>query len=270
MLKALIVEDEFRSREALKILIEEHCKGVKVAGLASTIEEGVNLIQTIKPDILFLDIELHPGTGFDLLKKVEKRDFQVIFTTAYEQYAIDAIKANALDYLLKPIDIDELQNAVERVIADREKPTQNQLLENLLSNLNVEEKPQNLALKISGGVKFIKAADIHYCEADGAYTHLHLNTGEKFTQSKNLKEYEEILDEKSVVRVHHSYIININYVDMWQKSPESILIMKDGTKIGVSVKRREAFLAKMLRKNPWQPEAYLQVLVLNSTQPNTW
>ena len=244
MLSIVIVEDESRSQEVIKNLLEEYCEEVRIDGIASSVDEGVKVISSVQPDIVFLDIEMHPGTGFDVLERLDHQDFHLIFTTAYEHYALKAIRASAIAYLLKPIDILELQNAVAKASERIEEKTQAQQIQYLLSNLKSKERNQKLALKISGGVKFVEESEISYCEAEGSYTCIHFTDGKKLLQSTNLKEFESLLDKDNFIRVHHSFLVNVNQIDSWVKS-SSRVIMKDGMSIAVSAKRKDEFAKRM-------------------------
>src|SRR5688572_26299252 len=204
MLKSIIVDDESKSRESLRILIEDFCDNVKVCALCQNVDEGIKAIQEHKPEVVFLDIQMQRETGFDLLTKIKTIDFEVIFTTAYSEYAIKAFKFSAIDYLLKPIDIEELKGALSKV----EKKLNGsfaQRLEHLMQNLK-PATPQNfkLALPTSDGLVFIKIDDILYCEASSNYTEIFCADGKKYIVSRTLKEYEDILVDHNFFRIHNS------------------------------------------------------------------
>ncbi|MEM9339414.1 MAG: LytTR family DNA-binding domain-containing protein [Bacteroidota bacterium] len=245
MLKYLIVEDEIPNQKTLKNLLDEYCVNIEFLCFAQNVEEAIQSIDHLKPDLVFLDIELQTGTAFEVLREISHRDFDIIFTTAYEHYAIKAIKYAAIDYLLKPIDIKELQEAVHKAHSHQHLQNFHQRSEKLLKNLTSKKEEQVFALKLSDGFKFIHPSDIVYCQADGSYTQIHLVSGEQILQSTNLKEYEKMFHEIGFIRVHHSYLINSTQIDRFVKGKNASVFMKDGTEISVSAKRRDEFLEKM-------------------------
>lgn len=246
MLTAIIVEDELYSREMLKTLLHDYCPEVAVKGTTSSIEEGIHLVNTFHPKLVFLDIALEEGTGFDLLKRVSNRTFDVIFTTAYEHYALRAIKFSAIDYLLKPIDLDELQLAITKVTRKQRTQAENLQIDELLKNFyNQHCHRHTITLATSDGLMFVAVNQIVRLEAMGSYTQFYLNTGKKIMVSKHLKEYEQLLDEEEFCRIHQSHVINLNEVTQFVKADGGYVILKDQTKLKVSPNRREYFLSKM-------------------------
>ena len=245
-MKILIIEDEKKSREGLKNLIEEFCDEATVVGMASNVQEGLQQINEKNPDLLMLDIEMQSATGFDLLEKVDSFNFEVIFTTAYEQYAIKAIKFSALDYLLKPIDVQELKQAIEKARMKRSLNTVNERVSLLLKNMRVDNpKTRKITLSTSEGLVFIPVQDIIRCEAQGAYTNFHLRNNKKIMVSKNLKEYENLLGDSGFFRIHNSHLVNLSEVERFIKSEGGYAVMKDGAKVAVSQTRKEEFLELM-------------------------
>ncbi|TDH28589.1 response regulator transcription factor [Segetibacter sp. 3557_3] len=246
VLKAVIVDDETRSREFLRTLVEEFCTDVKVAGLAANVPEAVALINTHKPDVVFLDIELQTGTGFDVLQHFIDPQFQVIFTTAYDHYAIRAIKFSAIDYLLKPIDIEELQLAIEKAKSRVENNSSKQTIDRLLQNIR---KPANsdfsITLATSEGLEFVPIQNIIRLEASGPYTHFFLKEGRKIMVSKNLKEYETMLGDHNFFRVHNSHIINLKEVKRMIKTDGGYAVMNDESTIAISPKKRDEFMTQI-------------------------
>ncbi len=243
--KAIIVEDELRSREFLNNLVKEYCPGVQVLAMAATVDEAIQAINTHKPELVFLDIELHTGTGFDVLESVEDTNFHVIFTTAYDHYAVKAIKFSAVDYLLKPIDVDELQSAVQKV-SNKLSGNDQQALQVLLQNLR---KPLgsdfSITLATSEGLEFVPLQQIIRLEASGPYTHFFLKEGKKIMVSKNLKEYELLLTEHHFFRVHNSHIINMKEVKRMIKTDGGYAIMNDESMISISPKKKDEFMQQM-------------------------
>jgi two-component system LytT family response regulator len=245
MLKTIIIDDELKSRESLRILIEDFCEGVEVLALCQNVNEGIAAIEKYKPDVIFLDIQMQRETGFDLLNKIKEIDFEVIFTTAYSEYAIKAFKFSAIDYLLKPIDIGDLKAALLKVekkvgntIANRLK----QMMDNLKGG-SVENF--KLALPTSEGLLFIKTNDILYCEASSNYTQIVMADGKKHVVSRTLKEYEDLLSENNFFRIHHSYLINLNMVKKYVRGEGGYVVMNNDTSLDVSKRKKDAFLERI-------------------------
>jgi two-component system, LytTR family, response regulator len=245
MLRVVIVEDEIHSRETLKGMLEEFCEGVQIVGMAADVETAVTLIKETTPDLLFLDVELQTGTGFDVLDKVGEVGFDVVFTTAFEQYAVKAIKLSSLDYLLKPIDVEELQLAVEKAKEKNDDEVQKRKLEILMSNLEPSTAKKRICLATGDSIEFINIPDILYCEANGAYTNFHLSSGTAILVSKNLKEYETILSDQNFMRVHNSFLINLAEVKKFVKSEGGYILMKNNSQISISQKKRDEFFERM-------------------------
>ncbi|MGN6419861.1 MAG: LytR/AlgR family response regulator transcription factor [Pseudobacter sp.] len=239
---AFIVEDETRSRELLQNLLEEYCPALQVVGSASSVEEAIKAIHLTKPQVLFLDIELHPGTGFDILQRTAEIHFQVIFTTAYDHYAIKAIKFSALDYLLKPIDVQELQSAVQRAIQQLSHHQPQQSLQLLLQNLVKKQQDYTISLSTAEGLEFIPVAAVLRLEANGAYTIFHLKDGRTIMVSRNLKEYENLLGEHGFFRIQNSHIVNLKEVKKYLRTDGGYAVMNDDTQLAISPKKKEAFL----------------------------
>lgn len=244
MLKVIIIEDEPHGRETLKNLLTDYCEDISILEMCATVHEGIEAIQTHHPDLVFLDIELHTGNGFEILEKVERHDFEVIFTTAFENYAIKAIRFSALDYLLKPIDIAELQEAVQKARDRRRGMDTNRNLINLIRNMNSLQH-KTITLSTSEGLEFVDVNDIIKLEASGSYTYFHLKNNRKMLVSKNLKEYETLLSDSHFYRIHHSCVINLNEVEKYVKMEGGYIVMKDGSQASVSQKRKDKFIELM-------------------------
>lgn len=245
-LKAIIVEDEKHSRETLKNLLEEFCTDIDVINSAVSVNEAVTKISELNPDVVFLDIELQTGTGFDVLTQLKDIKFEVIFTTAFEQYAIKAVKFSSLDYLLKPIDIEELQIAVEKAKQLKNQEVYKKQLETLMLNLK-QQKPKlnKICLATSDGFEFINVNDIIYCKAEGSYTTFILNNNAKLLVSKHLKEYENLLLEQYFMRVHNSFLINLKEVKKYIKADGGYIIMNNNDTVSISRSKKEGFLEIM-------------------------
>ena len=242
-LRAIIVEDEKHSRETLKSLLEEFCVGVKVIAMAGSVDEAVEIIKAEKPDLLFLDIELQTGTGFDVLEKVAHLNFEVIFTTAFEQYAIKAVKFSSLDYLLKPIDIEELQSAIQKAQTKKNQEVYKKQLETLMLNLK-QQKPKlnKICLATAEGFEFINVNDIIYCKAEGSYTTFILKNSEELLVSKHLKAYEDLLLEQGFMRVHNSFLINLKEVKKYVKSDGGYIVMNNNDTVSISRSKKDGFI----------------------------
>jgi two-component system, LytTR family, response regulator len=246
MLRSIIVEDEKNNRETLKSMLLEFCPGVEVMGMAASVPEARDMIHRLKPELIFLDIELQTGSGFELLEPAGSVDFDVIFTTAYEQYAIKAIKLSSLDYLLKPIDIEELQQAVEKAIQKKHTHTHSDQIEVLLSHLKTKPAPpRKICLATSEGLEYIATQDIILCEANGSYTTFYVKDGIRIMVSKNLKEYESLLEGLDFMRVHNSYLINLREVKKFIKADGGSIIMQNGHQVSISPKKRQLFMDAM-------------------------
>jgi two-component system LytT family response regulator len=245
MINAIIVDDELKSRESLKILLEEFCDNVTVKALCQDVAEAVQAIQQYKPDVVFLDIQLQRETGFDLLTQLGDFNFEVIFTTAYAEYAIKAFKFAAIDYLLKPIDIEELKRALSKV----EKRMNDSIalrLQQLMQNLkNTSSENYKLALPTTDGLVFVKMQDILYCEASSNYTEITVMDGKKYIVSRTLKEYEDMLGEHSFYRIHNSYLINLNAIKKYVRGEGGYVIMANDKSLDVSKRKKEGFLARI-------------------------
>ncbi|MBY5949781.1 LytTR family DNA-binding domain-containing protein [Algoriphagus sp. NF] len=243
---ALIVEDEFHSRETLKGFLREYCPEVQLVEEATNVDDAVNKIAVHRPELIFLDIELQTGTGFDVLQRLNHLNFQLIFTTAFEHYAIKAIKFSSLDYLLKPIDLEELQAAVQKAIERKESENRQELIENLLGNLtNPQSEHQKICLSTAEGVEFIPIKDILFCEAAGSYTKFFLSGGKELLVSKNLKEYEIILQNQHFMRTHNSFLINLQEVKKYVRSDGGYIIMNGGKQANLSPSKKDEFLKRM-------------------------
>ena len=231
------------SRATLAHDLEEYCPQIKLVGQADGVQSGIAAIAHHEPDVVFLDIQMGDGTGFDMLEQIGSFDFKVIFTTALDAYGIKAIKFSALDYLLKPIDPDELTKAVAKLgLPAAETPMKDHialLLENL-KGLHPESK--RIALNSADKVHMVFVKDIVRCESQGAYTLFYLLNGEQVLVTKNLKEYELLLEEYSFVRVHHSHLINFAYLKAYVKKEGGHAVMADQSEVPVSFRKRNKLL----------------------------
>jgi two-component system LytT family response regulator len=235
MLNALIVDDEESGAKGLGKLLTRYCPGVTLVGTAQSADEAEQKISALQPDLLFLDIEMPLGNGFDLLNRIKNKNFEVIFTTAYSQYAIKAFKHNAIDYLLKPVEPEELMAAVNRCAEKIGKESTNlKKIENLLLALRQPKKVNNLPVHTQEGIIYLETETVTRLEAYGNYTIIYLTGGRKFVSSRTLKEYEELLSEQQFFRVHKSNLINLSHVKQYMKGEGGEVLMSDGSLIEVS------------------------------------
>jgi len=248
-LKAIIVDDEEFARSSLFFLLQQNCQQVEITGIARSVNEAKDILDHHPIDLIFLDIAMPGGNGFELVADAQKHNAAIIFTTAYDQYALKAIKANALDYLLKPIDIDELKTAVDKVSQHiklfKSQNENDERINNLASSLSSRSEIRKLTLPYGQGFKMIDIDDIIYIEADSNYSIVHLNNHEKITVSKVLREFEELLPTDQFVRIHKSSIINLNYLKEYNSKNGLQVFLKNGESINISRRRASDFFEKI-------------------------
>lgn len=235
---SLIIDDESGNRENLRRMLNLHCPQIIVQGECSSVKEARECISTLSPQLLFLDICMADGTGFDLLESLAGLSVEVIFITAFDQYAIQAIRFSALDYLLKPIDTKELINAVGKAVQIIKTKQLNHRMQNLLQNSLRLDKKKRLALSVADKIEFIEISDIIRCEADNNYTTFYLKSGDKLIVSRTLKEYDELLTPYNFLRVHQSHLINLDEIKSFIKNDGGYLVMNDGSSVSISRQRR--------------------------------
>ena len=248
ILNAIIIDDEERARNTLSSLLLNYCPEINVVANCSNVPDGVIAINKYKPDVVFLDIEMPDYNGFELLGFFREIDFDIIFVTAYSEYAIKAFEISAVDYILKPIDIDQLKNSVEKL---KQKKMYSQMQEQiqLLKESYKGDDIRKIAISMSNGLTFVEISGIVFLEADGAYTMFYIKDGRKILASKKLKFYEDILSNRSFFfRTHRSYFINVNYIKKYTRS-ENAILMDNDTTITISRDRKQEFesLLKNLR-----------------------
>jgi len=234
-MKAVLVDDEISNLENLRTLLQKHCPQVTIMATAQQVNDAIYAIEKHLPDIVFLDIQMGNQTGFDVLKALPKRNFEVIFVTAYDKYGIQAVKFAALDYLLKPIDIEELKTAVNKAKHKLTTQIQNLQLDFLLQQIKKPEKNiTKIALQMQSEIRYVDLSEIIRCEADNTYTHFFLSSKEKILVSKSLKEYADLLSTHGFLRTHQSHLVNPKYVKSWLKEDGGMLLLISGEKIPVS------------------------------------
>ena len=243
MIRCIIIEDEPVSRDMLALMLNRHKDNIEIIDSCSNPTEGIESISKHQPDLVFLDIQMPKMNGFDMLKKIKTINFEVIFTTAFDQYAINAIRISALDYLLKPIDDEDLTLAINKCkIRMQEKKPQLQY-ENLFNNLtNKNPLDKTIALSASDGISFIKMSDIIRVEADGRYAKFHLLNKQTILVSKTLGDFEEILTANQFFRIHDSNIVNLNHVKKFIRGDGGTVILSDNTELDVARRRKDDFV----------------------------
>ena len=243
MIKAILIDDEVHCLDTLSLLLKEYCPDVQIMEQCRSAKQGLEAIAKYKPDLVFLDIEMPAMNGFEMLEQFSEIPFAIIFTTSYDQYAIKAIRFSALDYLLKPIDPNELVSAIKKVQEQRHLPVAEQF-QMLLKQIQGKEHHFNkIAVPTSEGFELIPADQVLYCEANDNYTHLFLKNKNKIIACRTLKEMEEQLqDFPFFVRVHHSYLVNLNEVTKYVRGEGGYLVMSNGSTVNVSRSRKEALM----------------------------
>lgn len=247
MIKALIIDDEQHCINRLSVLIEEHfSQTIQVAGSFQTVEEAVIGIRKIQPDLIFLDVQIGDKSGFDLLKQLNDINFEIIFTTAYEKYAVQAFRFSALDYLLKPVDADDLKAAIHKLKELRSRKDTAGRLDVLFHNMkNLQGSSKRICVPVVNGMVFLQVNDIVRCQSDINYTTIFLKDGKSLVVAKTLKDFEAMLSEYNFFRVHNSHMINLNYIKSYNKGKGGYITMTDNSSVEVSTRRKEEFLKKL-------------------------
>ncbi|MDX1406572.1 MAG: LytTR family DNA-binding domain-containing protein [Saprospiraceae bacterium] len=250
MIRTILIDDERNSLETLRMELELNCPDVEVIETCLGPEAGRKAIARHKPDLVFLDIQMPAMNGFELLKSLDDVSFDVIFVTAFDTYSMQAIKVSAMDYLLKPVDGEELKKAVEKVKTSHALRQSKEQVDFLLTNLQAGNTGfSKIALPTLKGLDFVSVADILYCEADGNYTTIHTDQGETYVISRTLSEFEEMLSNSMFFRTHKSYLINLNHIKQYIKGSGGQIIMKDGTSIQVARARKELLMDRIFPRS---------------------
>jgi two-component system LytT family response regulator len=247
-LLTVIIDDEPDAVDFIASIIAEYCPDLEVSGKAHNVKDGVALINEIKPELVFLDVEMPNGTGFDLLTHFPRKDFDVVFITAFNHYAIQAIKFSAVDYILKPINITEFIEAINRVIEKRSVNSlnSNENFEILLENLRTSH-PTRLVIPTSDGREYLNPKDIIRIEADRSYSWFFIKDKRKILVSKHLKEFQDLLNDRNFFRPHNSHLINLEFVKKFVRHDGGYIEMTDGSQVPISRNRKDLFLAHMSR-----------------------
>jgi len=247
-MNAVLIDDDQKNLKILRKMLEEFCPGVTVTGEALNSLSGLELIKLKKPDLVFLDIEMPYGNAFELLDQLVPVDFEVVFITAFDEYSLKAFRYSAVDYLLKPVDIEQLKAAVDKATEKKQLKNTNARLSNLLSNISSRQNSlQKIAIATQEALLFVSLPDIIRCEASKNYTYIYLSGNRKIVASKNILEYEELLPQDMFFRIHNSHLINLNYISSYQKGRGGTVLMEDGTVIEVAARRKDEFLARFNR-----------------------
>ena len=250
LLKAVIIDDEQNNIDNLCLLLKKHCPQITIAATARDADEGKEMIWKFDPDIIFLDIQMPGKNGFELLKSLNQYSFEIIFVTAYDQYGIQAIKFTAIDYLLKPVNTDDLKMAVDKAIKRSVQKQQNLQLENLILLLRQQQSREThrIALTTLKETRFVYTTDIIRCESNNNYTTFFLAGNEKLIVSRPIYEYEELLDGYGFIRPHQSHLVNKRFIKSWIREDGGFLQLRDGTQIPVSRNKKE-LIKQQLDKN---------------------
>ncbi len=249
MIKTIIIDDEAPARNNLKQIIKDNFNDILITGEADSVKTGIVLLNKTTPDLVFLDINLSDGNGFNILEMIENISFQIIFITAYDEYAIKAFQFNALDYILKPIEIHHLEKALKKVkeMLQHNYITQNEL-NFILDNYSKKDEDKKLAIHEANKITFASLNDIMWCKADGNYTVFFFLDGSSKLTSKTLKMIELQLPESMFYRTHQSSIINLNYVKEYNKEDGGYIVLSDNTKVNIARRRKEDFLNKLKKR----------------------
>lgn len=247
-MKVLLIDDETNQRNAAKQLLKSFCPVVDSIEEAESVKKGLEMIREFGPDVVLLDVELGDGTGFDLMKQVVNPRFQLIFITAHNKYAINAFQFSAIDYLLKPVDPDALQKAINKAGTHIKNNNLQEQLQILMQQLaGIQSQDRKIVLKDIDNTYFIKVSDVLFCEAAGSYTKFYFTNNPPILVSKNLKEYEEVLEGLGFLRTHHSYLANPDKIKLFDKTDGGLLILEGGLSIPVS-QRKKDFVMQVLEK----------------------
>jgi two-component system, LytTR family, response regulator len=242
MLKAIIIDDEPDCVQLLVLQLREYCREVEVLAQLTSPEEGLQAIRSLHPDVVFLDVEMPRMNGFQLLEQLEEIPFSLIFVTAYNEFALKAFRFSALDYLLKPLNVSQLCEAVRKA-EKRQRIDQGQL-DLLRYQLREGKYPSKIAVPFQSGVVFVELKELVYCEADSNYTKLFLTSGKNYLLSKTLREVQEVLEERNFLRVHRQYLINLDHIKMYHKGDGSYLVMTGDVTIPVAKNQKERLVQK--------------------------
>jgi len=241
-MKALLIEDELYIRKGLRSMIESLDSGIEILGECETVKDAITVTKACKPEVIFLDINLKDGIAFDFLDQVTELSFQIIFITAYDQYALQALKNGAVDYIMKPVDIDELEKAIAKLEENKDDNPHERL--EVVKNQLVNNKKDRIVLRLQEGYQVVNFEDLMYCKSDKGYTTFYTSNKKSFIASKPIKEFEGQLPQSNFIRTHQSYVVNLQYVDKYDKN--GYIFLKSGEKIPVSTRKKDEFVSRLL------------------------
>ncbi|MDX1477844.1 MAG: LytTR family DNA-binding domain-containing protein [Saprospiraceae bacterium] len=248
-MRAIIIEDELLSRSTLEELVGRYCPQIEIVATCKDGLEGKEAILRESPDLIFLDIEMPNMNGFEMLDSLDETDFDIIFTTAYDEFAVKAFKVSAMDYLLKPIDEDELMRAVRRVSSKQRRMLTREHVDILLTNIkSADDQFEKIAIPSQEGLDFVDVKNIVRCEADRNYTTIYVTSGDTFIFSKTLKEFEKFLPEELFFRPHHSHLINLEQISKYIRGMGGEIVLKDGTHVPVSRSKKDALMKRIFKR----------------------
>lgn len=243
MIKAILIDDEITPKETLRIMLEMYAPEIKIVGEADGVKSGIQAIHKYKPELLFLDIQMGDGTGFDLLSYFPNEDFKVIFVTAFEEYALKAFKFSALDYLVKPVTPDDLINSIKKIPSTFNQSDLKKQLKVFEENYNKSDQSfGKIILKTMEAIYIVDINDIIHCESENNYTNFIFSNTNNLLVSRTLKEYDEMLEEVGFLRVHRSHLVNTKHIDYFDKRDGGMLVMKNGNKIPVSYRKKNQLI----------------------------
>ncbi|MBC8342793.1 MAG: response regulator transcription factor [Bacteroidetes bacterium] len=243
LIRTVIIDDEDHCRTTLSEMVKKYCPNLVNVGTASSVETGISIIESIKPELVFLDIHLEDGDGFEILQKISYKNFEIIFTTAHEEFALKAIEFSALHYLLKPISKKALVSAIERFGKSRNKEIQEEKI-NLLQE-SLLKSPDKIILPTNEGFQIIQLEAVVYCEASDKYAIFHMKDGTSNVISKSLNDVERTLQDLTFVRIHHSYMINLKYIKGYDKGKGGYVSLTNGKQLEISFRRKQLFIDKL-------------------------
>lgn len=249
MIRALIIDDEFSARDGLKRIVKQYCPEITIVGTGENVKEAIYLINQHAPDLVFLDIEMPNGNGFTLFDTIKSPQFETIFITAYEEYAIKAFRVAALDYLTKPVDYRQLRDSIDKLNNKRKIELKEQRIELLIQNIaNKPTEFNKIVLPDYNGFTLVDVSKILFCKADGSYTEVYLIDGRVITTSRLLKSFEELLPNETFFRIHRSYLVNLNLIKRFNKSEGFQVIMENNIVLDVSERNKKELVEKLNNK----------------------
>ena len=245
MIRSIIIDDEQHCIKALLSDLQKHCSSIEVVEACSSAKEGMRAIKKLNPDLVFLDVEMPWMNGFEMLEILGEINFSIIFTTAHDEFAAKAFRISAVDYLLKPIDANDLKAAVQKVEKKMDEGSSVQHISNLLRNMRQTSAEQKIALPQREGYEFVDISSIIYCTAEGAYTKIFIKRKKAMLISRTLGDVEELLSPEMFQRIHHSTVVNVSYISQFLRTDGGNVVLKNGEKLSVSKAKKEMLMARL-------------------------